>query len=76
MNALGALLVPGAVLWNHCLRHISCGFAIHKFQTQANSSNNAMLTTQDKHNLCCQKVASLLVSLAQGVDLGKSGYGI
>ena len=32
-----------------------------------------MLTTQDKHNLCCQKVARLKVSLAQGVDLGESG---
>ena len=33
------------------------------------TSQGIMLTTQDKHNLCCQKVARLLVSLAQGVDL-------
>ena len=26
-----------------------------------------MLTTKDKHDLCCQKVARLQVSLAQGV---------
>ena len=31
------------------------------------------LTTQDKHYLCCQRVARLQVSLAQGVDLGVSG---
>ena len=28
-----------------------------------------MLTTQDKHNLVCQKVARLKVSLAQGMIL-------
>ena len=32
-----------------------------------------MLTTQNKHNLCCQKVATLQVSLAQGVDLEEKG---
>ena len=32
-----------------------------------------MLTTQDKHNICCQKVARLRC-LAQSVDLGVSGF--
>ena len=35
-----------------------------------------VLNTQDKHNPGCQRVARLQVSLAQGVDLGMSGYGI
>ena len=32
-----------------------------------------LLTTLDKHCLCCHRVARLQVSLAQGVDLGVSG---
>ena len=32
-----------------------------------------MLTTQDKHNLCCQKFARLLGGLALGLDLGVRG---
>ena len=33
----------------------------------------SMLTTQDKYNLCCQRVARASGNLAQGVNLRESG---
>ena len=49
-------------------------FVYHVTQSKSRRNNLLirMLTTQDKHNLFCQRVARLQVSQAQDVDLGVS----